>query len=411
MIPSSMVMMMAYIAEWLVWAWSFGKHRPSMLKIERMEFLTLTRTYSIAKIRSRLGFQPWAKQPYKSVDEAVQGSLDWVRITVPSRRKLLTIHKFIQPENHGPIKLPSKTNSRPETPFRLISSTGATTIPGIPHDHYCVKNARIMAQTHNTFFRALNSIYQTSISIRAGTQEASDFLSYCRIVYEFIHSHQCHEESFFFPTIERETGISGLMDENIAQHKAMDSGLEAFRSYAEKTPSSSYSGVTLRSIIDSFAPAFESHNHAEISTILSLHSKISSSALQKIDEEFRSHAEKESDMFKAGPLVLGCQDNTFIIDDDIYPFPSVPFIVKVIVDLVLSRKHGGVWRFNPCSIYGRPRALPTFGVEDGKVSGKSDVVTKGMQFKSGVVVGSFRRLVPVFAALISVWSILSLVLL
>lgn len=71
---------MAYVAEWLVWAWSFGKHRPSMLKIERMEFLTLTRTYSIDKIRTRLGFEPWATQPYKSVDEAVKGSLDWVRL-------------------------------------------------------------------------------------------------------------------------------------------------------------------------------------------------------------------------------------------------------------------------------------------------------------------------------------------
>ncbi|EHL01714.1 putative Sterol-4-alpha-carboxylate 3-dehydrogenase, decarboxylating [Glarea lozoyensis 74030] len=63
MIPPVIVMMMAYIAEWFVWAFSGGKHRPEMLKVERMEFVLLTRTYNISKAKKLLGFKPWEGQP------------------------------------------------------------------------------------------------------------------------------------------------------------------------------------------------------------------------------------------------------------------------------------------------------------------------------------------------------------
>lgn len=264
-----------------------------------------------------------------------------------------------------------------------------------------------MAQTHNTFFRALNSIYQLAPSIHPSTKDCTDFLLYSRIVYDFIHTHQCHEESILFPAIEAETGIVGLMSKEIGEHEAMDIAFSAFGAYVSKTPSTSFSSSHLRALIDTFAPAFEAHNHAEILTVISLHSKISSPALREINEAFLLHSEKESNMFKAGPLVLGCQDKSFIIDEDLFAFPAVGLGVKVIVDLVLSRKYMGAWRFNPSTMYGTPRADPILA--SGEKERENTV--KGVVIKSGTVGGSLRRFVPIFAALISVWSVLSLVLL
>jgi hypothetical protein len=265
-----------------------------------------------------------------------------------------------------------------------------------------------MAQTHNTFFRALNNIYQLATSVIPATKDCDDFLLYCRIVFDFIHTHQCHEESIFFPAIETETVIAGLMSKEVVEHEAMDEAFSAFGSYINKIPSSQFSPSQLRRLIDAFAPAFEAHNHAEIATLISLYDKIDSGALKRIDESFRAHAEKESDMFKAGPLVLGCQDKTFIVDDDLFAFPAVPFVVKIVVDLVLSRKFSGAWRFNPSSMYGTPRALP---VLDEKENEKMGMAKKGLVLRSGIVTGRLRNFVPVFAALISVWSLLSLVFL
>jgi sterol-4alpha-carboxylate 3-dehydrogenase (decarboxylating) len=129
MIPPSIVMFMAYFAEWFVWATSWGKMRPKMLKIERMEFVLLTRTYNISKARERLGFKPWEDQPHANQEAAVKASVDW----------------YLSPDVHGPAKIPG-TSYFSET-FRLISETGAKTKSGLPQKHYCVRNAQIMAMS------------------------------------------------------------------------------------------------------------------------------------------------------------------------------------------------------------------------------------------------------------------------
>jgi sterol-4alpha-carboxylate 3-dehydrogenase (decarboxylating) len=168
----------------------------------------------------------------------------------------------------------------------------------IPHDHHCIKNARIMAMTHNTIFRALNAIYQQAPNILPGTQQAADFLSYCSITYDFIHHHQLVEEIIYFPEIEKAAGIPGLMEGNVAQHLKMESGLEKFRKYAESTRKEDYNSEELRRIISGFADTFGQHNHDEIQTILNLHNKIGSKALKTIDAKMWNEAEKQSDIFK-----------------------------------------------------------------------------------------------------------------
>lgn len=76
-IPPFIVVLMTTIAEWLTWAFSWGKLRPKLLIKERMEFVLYTRTYSVKKVRERLGFKPWDGQPWKSTEEAIRASVDW----------------------------------------------------------------------------------------------------------------------------------------------------------------------------------------------------------------------------------------------------------------------------------------------------------------------------------------------
>ncbi|PVH81406.1 putative sterol-4-alpha-carboxylate 3-dehydrogenase, decarboxylating [Cadophora sp. DSE1049] len=73
-IPPMLVLIMAHIAEYIVWATTWGKLRPKNLILERMEFILYTRTYSVKKARERLGFVPWEDQPYANQEEALKGS-------------------------------------------------------------------------------------------------------------------------------------------------------------------------------------------------------------------------------------------------------------------------------------------------------------------------------------------------
>jgi hemerythrin-like domain-containing protein len=329
-----------------------------------MEFVIYTRTYSIKKARELLGFKPWVDQPWQSQLEAINGSV------------ALYLNEV------GPIIKP-KASDWAEVPFKLISNTGAKEKIGLPQDHFCVKNSRSMALTHNTIFRALNAIYAQALLVAPGTQDASDMLKYCAIVYDFIHRHHVFEETMYFPDIERATKIPGLMSQNVEQHRKLDAGLERFRVFAETSLPGSYSGEQLRSILESFAGVFEDHMHAEIAAILDLHDKIESEVLKTIYTRMFDACEQDSDIFKflspfpfrrktiltkynrAAPLVLGCQDTKFLIDDQKMRFPDKPIIALAFVHLVLAARHRSVWRFNPSSQYGRSRA-PNIGAVKSK---------------------------------------------
>lgn len=163
----------------------------------------------------------------------------------------------------------------------------------------------------------------------------------------------------YFPELEKATGKQGLMQININQHASMEVGLSRFHKYTETTRKEDYDGTKLRRLIDDFKDVYEMHQHEEIQTILSLHDKIDSKTLEAIDTNFRKEAEIQSDMFKSAPLVMGCQDEKFLLDDEKFPFPDAGFAAPYVVDTVLSRRHAGAWRFLPSNMHGQPRRLPT----------------------------------------------------
>ena len=119
----------------------------------------------------------------------------------------------------------------PEYPFKLIHHTGANERPDVPTHHYCRRNAQLMALTHNTIFRGLNAVYHQASSVLPDSQAASDLLFYVSVVWEFIHNHHVIEETIFFPEIEWATGIPGLMNDNIEQHRQLETGLDKLQKY------------------------------------------------------------------------------------------------------------------------------------------------------------------------------------
>ncbi|PBP20042.1 C-3 sterol dehydrogenase/C-4 decarboxylase [Diplocarpon rosae] len=346
-IPPPMVLIMAHMAEWFVWATTWGKLRPQDLILERMEFILYTRTYSIKKAREKLGFVPWKDQPYANQDAALKGAMEC----------------YLSSEYHGPVKTLTPP-SWPAIPFKLISETGALTMSSIPPSHHCITAARYMAQTHNTIFRALNSIYHHALLVSPGTDEAASLLAYCAITYEFMHHHQIIEEQVYFPAIEAASGITGLMSENVTQHLAMELGMEAFRRYAENTRKGEFSGEKLRDLIMVFKDAYEKHQHEEITTILELGGKVESAVMKECDMLFRRESERQSDVYKAAPFVLSAQDRTFVFDSStshpyLYKNPISRFFIPIFVYYCMYGRHASAWAFAPSTARGQPKPLPS----------------------------------------------------
>lgn len=61
---------------------------------------------------------------------------------------------------------------------------------------------------------------------------------------------------------------------------------------------------------------------------------------------------------RSAPLVLGCQDKHFLIDEEPAQFPKLSTFACFFVSNILTRRHANLWRFNPCNIYGTPKKLP-----------------------------------------------------
>ncbi|KAL9114710.1 MAG: hypothetical protein Q9227_001388 [Pyrenula ochraceoflavens] len=212
-----------------------------------------------------------------------------------------------------------------------------------------------MAYTHNTILRGLNAIYHAAPRVRPSTAEATSLLLYCQTVCDFLRLHHETEEEFFFPAIEKASGVRGLMDGNIKQHEAFERQVIRLADYAKNATCESFQPREIRGLIEEMVDPLEHHLHDEIPSLLDLWDKIDSKSLLKAYRMMHDAAEKRSDPFRIAPFVLGCQDSSFLLDGRKTRFPEAPFIAPYVVDIVLSRRHKGAWRFNPSTMFGEPK--------------------------------------------------------
>ncbi|KAF2804119.1 uncharacterized protein BDZ99DRAFT_546101 [Mytilinidion resinicola] len=224
--------------------------------------------------------------------------------------------------------------------------------PQSSHAAYYV--ATQMALAHNGILRGLNSIYfQAPYIPREDLVAIRDFLTYCQCWGESMQHHHDAEEEIFFPSIEQISGVEGIMAQNIEQHRAFTPGFDLFQDYARTCLPKDYDGQKIRSLIDDFAEPLTRHLHDEIETLRGLDKYDSGrvrQAYQRLEKSLMA-----TDNYRIAPLVFGTSDRTF--EGGMHDFPSVPFFVPYIIQHVFARRHRGVWRYNPCTIWRDPREL------------------------------------------------------
>ncbi|KAH8807607.1 hypothetical protein F5884DRAFT_731479 [Xylogone sp. PMI_703] len=239
----------------------------------------------------------------------------------------------------------------------MIAHTPFTLIP-IPHAREDITNmhsaiwvAREMACAHNCMLRCLNSIYHQCTFVKK-PEDIKDMLTYMRFWYDWIHEHHDGEESIFFPMIEELSGEKGLMEANIAQHRAFEDGLEEVGRYAKETRLNHYDGVEVREMLDRVGPVLAQHLKDEIETLLAL-DKYDDKKVKKTWVEF-DLAMRKGDKSILFPLVFGTHDNSIPGAGD---WPEVPGFIRGVVHYWFERKHQSVWRFNPSTTWGVKRSL------------------------------------------------------
>ena len=85
-----------------------------------------------------------------------------------------------------------------------------------------------------------------------------------------MHHHHDAEETVFFPSIEQISGVKGLMERNVEQHRAFTPGFERFQEYAQTCAAKDFDGAKLRGLIEDFAEPLTRHLYDEIETLRAL---------------------------------------------------------------------------------------------------------------------------------------------
>lgn len=156
-----------------------------------------------------------------------------------------------------------------------------------------------MALVHNTFIRALNSIYLHAPLIAPRNKSlARDLLTYCQCWVALVALHHQTEEKFLFSAFEKRIPTAkGILDTNIHQHEEFHSGLAEFEKYVESALAGDepYSSETLLKLIDGFSEPLMKHFNDEISTLMRMQEAGQGEEVMKVHEEFEVIVRRDID--------------------------------------------------------------------------------------------------------------------
>lgn len=131
-----------------------------------------------------------------------------------------------------------------------------------------------MSLVHNTLIRGINAVYLQCVNVgeRGSAKDKMDFAWFARQWSSFLNHHHSLEEDTLFPEINRLSGVADFMDASLEEHEVFHTGVHGFDEYLAKVTAGEepYDGKKLKSIIDSFMPALETHLANEIKTLLRL---------------------------------------------------------------------------------------------------------------------------------------------
>ncbi|KAK6385611.1 hypothetical protein LTS17_001181 [Exophiala oligosperma] len=241
--------------------------------------------------------------------------------------------------------------------YPLITTIHPETVPDyVPINHAALWCARQMAQIHNIMIRALNSAWNHAVGIQPSTREAEDFLFFNQQICSTLEHHHRTEDEYFFPTLEAILGRPSAIEKIAKAHESFAEGLAIYQKYVFLTKASEYNGVTLKHIIEAFAPDLIQHLHDEIPALVALH-VLDSKTVMKVWKSSEQLPARYSDVYVLAPWMLGCQDKSFTIDGHKADFPEMPWVVEFVAKGWFARRHAGAWRFCPSDLNGRRRQI------------------------------------------------------
>ncbi|PSN74859.1 hypothetical protein BS50DRAFT_479999, partial [Corynespora cassiicola Philippines] len=230
------------------------------------------------------------------------------------------------------------------TPFSQTSAT----------DQY-THVASEMALVHNCLIRAFNSIYIQAPHVPAS--EHKSFVAYCLAAHAGLASHHRGEEAYFFPEIERKSGEEGVMEVNVAQHKAFKNRFGAWGQWLQSVEQGreKFSSDKCRALMDGFIAPLAQHLTEEIASLLSLSKfgdKVDLRALSKVDgDNVMGSLSKTRQL----PVFFVNHDTTF--EGGVHHFPPIPVPVSWVLRNGFCRWNAAWWKFGTCGYDGKPRGL------------------------------------------------------
>ncbi|KFH47167.1 hypothetical protein ACRE_019750 [Hapsidospora chrysogenum ATCC 11550] len=250
-------------------------------------------------------------------------------------------------------------------PFKLISSAKSGDKKDAP-----AKGARVMAAemsiVHNCLIRGINAIYlqAPNVSARGTSKDKLDFANFAWQWCVSLEEHHESEEQLFFPEMEELTGVPGLMDGNVEEHKLFHHGFEDVMAYLGRVKGGEedLDGDRLRGMIDGFMPTLREHLEREIDTLTALDEYADKcdwptwfkGKADKMMMEKMSSASFRTDQL---PLTMTLHDKTF--EGGVWEsFPPVPWLLHVALRWLFLNTHKDWWRFAPCDYYSLPQEMP-----------------------------------------------------
>ncbi|TDZ32123.1 hypothetical protein CTRI78_v011794 [Colletotrichum trifolii] len=190
--------------------------------------------------------------------------------------------------------------------------------------------AEDMTIIHNLIIRIMNSVYLQCINVEKSPPDVQDFVSYAVEWGRMVEEHHRTEETEVFPEIEKVTGTKGIMDDNVAQHRAFHDGLDIYLEYLGKVQKNEepYSGERLRDIVNSFMPVLRQHLFDEIDILLKLgeYDLDWDTWFDQLHNKLISKTNDPNLKTTTVPLLLTNRDKTF--EDGVYEWwPPLPWFL------------------------------------------------------------------------------------
>lgn len=130
-----------------------------------------------------------------------------------------------------------------------------------------------MSIVHNVGIRGMNAVYNQwdNVVTRGSDKDKVDFACFALQNVAAVHEHHTHEEEVLFPKINELAGVPGLMDGNVQEHAAFQTGMQKFAEYLEEVKERKQELLKeKKSLLDSFLPQLHSHLVQEVDTLVKL---------------------------------------------------------------------------------------------------------------------------------------------